>query len=381
MVELKLKIDKHSPEPLYHQVRKALETEIAQLSLSQEKRLPPSSWIASQLGVSTLTVDLAMEELVSKGVLYRRPRLGTFIRVQRPHDLLTLGLIASQKWYNPDLHACEEASLLFSDYVRGIRDEISLLGCKFKFLAVTQSHRGRFWQQHNGREAPGGFIIFEYTFPDVLAEIRKAKLPYLVLNPLFQETLEENVVRADDEGGIYQGVAHLLNCGYPRVIFCAGDGEDERSIRKLSGYRKALAERNLPYNLSLVLNRCPVSESGPSVVAVVRKVGVPCGVMVVNDVRCHLVCESLLQARYKIPEEVGLVSFDDTVVAGCHAPALTAVNKPRYQMGRKAVEILVGLISGQLKPPVKVVLQTALVVRESTRVLQREHRRVVSKKE
>ncbi|MCM8768714.1 MAG: LacI family transcriptional regulator [Candidatus Omnitrophica bacterium] len=365
MAEFRLKIDKYGSEPLYLQVRNALEREIAALTLTEETKLPPSSVIADKLGVSTLTVDLAMESLVAKGLLYRRPRLGTFIRPKSPQRVITLGLITFQKWYNPDLRACEEASLLFSDYVRGIKEEISLSGCKFKFYPVSQQHKGGLFREHDGQDLPDGFIVFEQATAEVTDEIEKSKRPYLILNPLLGEQPAENVVSANDEGGVYQGTVHLLDCGYRQVIFCAS-GQEERGRRKLAGYKRALAERKIPFNSSLALNECLVNESGWAVLQIVRKVGIPCGVMVVNDIRCHLIGETLLKAGYRIPEEVGLVSFDDTVVAGCNNPALTAISKPRYEMGRKSVEILVGLIKGELTPPIKCVLETKLVVREST---------------
>ncbi|GEM_PF-5861011 len=362
-MELEIKIDKYSPEPLYQQVRKALEKEIARLMTTKQERLPPTSWIAERLGVSTLTVDLAMEELVSRGILYRRPRLGTFIRARESRQKLTIGLITLQRWYNPDLGSCEEGSLLFSDYVHGVKDELSVIGGVMKFCPVPLGNGSKpIRLPDNGMN---GFIIFEQISAEVSGILRELNCPYVILNPLFAVGPGENTVSADDEGGIYRAVKHLLDCGYQKVIYC-GSGLEERNQRKLAGYRKALLDKKIIYHPDLVLSDCPLHQAADSVLKVLEKAGIPCGILVVNDTKCHVVAEAVQKKGYKIPEEIGLVSFDDTIIASCHVPALTAVRKPRYQMGKKSVEILTGICNGQIKPPVSCVLETALIVREST---------------
>jgi len=371
-MDWEIKIDKYSPEPLYQQVRKVLEREIGRLAATREERLPPTAWIAEKLGVSTLTVDLAMEELVSRGILYRRPRLGTFIRARKSKQNFTIGLITLQRWYNPDLGSCEEGSLLFSDYVHGVKEEIALIGGILKFCPFPLGNKSETIKWPNN--GINGFIVFEQISAEISGILRELSCPYVILNPLFAGVPGENTVSADDEGGVYKGVKHLLDCGYQKVIYC-GSGLEERNQRKLAGYRRALLEKKIVYHPDLVLSDCPVYQAGSSVLKVLEKVGIPCGILVVNDTRCHVVAEAVQKKGYKVPEEVGLVSFDDTIIASCHVPALTAVRKPRYQMGKKSVELLTAILKKELEPPVNCVLETTLIVRESTADIKGKNRK------
>ncbi|MGO1947870.1 MAG: substrate-binding domain-containing protein, partial [Brachybacterium alimentarium] len=67
-----------------------------------------------------------------------------------------------------------------------------------------------------------------------------------------------------------------------------------------------------------------------------------------------------------VPEELSVVSFDDTMIASWTHPQLTAVRQPLFSMGQVAVERLLALSSdpGLFAHPFK--LETHLVQREST---------------
>ena len=75
----------------------------------------------------------------------------------------------------------------------------------------------------------------------------------------------------------------------------------------------------------------------------------------------------LLQENYKIPENVGLVGFDDIMIAGLPQVQLTTIAQPRYLMGKTAAEILLRRIDGAEIEEKHIILEPELVIRRSTR--------------
>ncbi|WP_158885004.1 PLP-dependent aminotransferase family protein [Amycolatopsis anabasis] len=77
-----IEIDRSSPEPLYRQVRRAVEHGIAVGTFAPGHRLPSSRELSAELGISRNTINLAYQELVAEGFLESRERSGLFVNAE-----------------------------------------------------------------------------------------------------------------------------------------------------------------------------------------------------------------------------------------------------------------------------------------------------------
>ena len=70
------------------------------------------------------------------------------------------------------------------------------------------------------------------------------------------------------------------------------------------------------------------------------------------------------------PGDVAVATFDDSIFHETMMPPLTSVGQPAYELGRRGVEILLERIVNPVKGPrrrrTKIVLDTTLIVRESS---------------
>jgi GntR family transcriptional regulator/MocR family aminotransferase len=81
-----IEVDRRSEEPLYRQIRSAIEHGIAVGTIDGDVRLPSSRELARELGLSRNTVNSAYQELVAEGFVESRPRQGLFVnRQMRAH--------------------------------------------------------------------------------------------------------------------------------------------------------------------------------------------------------------------------------------------------------------------------------------------------------
>ena len=93
MDQLRLRLDRSSPVPLYYQVAQQLEQAIASGQLSAGDRLENEIDLADRFGLSRPTVRQAIQELVRKGLLVRKRGVGTQVvhgQVKRPVELSSL---------------------------------------------------------------------------------------------------------------------------------------------------------------------------------------------------------------------------------------------------------------------------------------------------
>jgi LacI family repressor for deo operon, udp, cdd, tsx, nupC, and nupG len=94
----------------------------------------------------------------------------------------------------------------------------------------------------------------------------------------------------------------------------------------------------------------------------------PTAIFSANDEMAIGLIASLRRHGIECPRDVSIIGFDDISVSQNYAPALTTMRQPREQIGRIATETLINILEGNRASPdpVRVVLQSELVVREST---------------
>lgn len=76
---MKIRVDKSSAVPYYHQIKEAVRALIAQGRLKTGDMLPTEVNLSEQLGISRLVVHRALRELVTEGLLIRQRSKGTFV--------------------------------------------------------------------------------------------------------------------------------------------------------------------------------------------------------------------------------------------------------------------------------------------------------------
>jgi hypothetical protein len=78
-------------------------------------------------------------------------------------------------------------------------------------------------------------------------------------------------------------------------------------------------------------------------------------------------CYDVAEERgMRVPDDVSVVGYNDIPFSDKFSPPLTTVRIPLYQIGRRAAQLLLGLMRGQDATPASLKLAPELVVRRST---------------
>jgi len=82
---------------------------------------------------------------------------------------------------------------------------------------------------------------------------------------------------------------------------------------------------------------------------------------------------ALKDLNIKVPDDISIIGNDDIHFTEIHSVPLTTIRSPQMEIGRKAAEILIRNIeSSNLIPVKRIVLDTELIIRKSTRKLNRK---------
>ena len=173
-------------------------------------------------------------------------------------------------------------------------------------------------------------------------------------------------VDVDNVQGARSAVEHLLDTGRQTVATIAGPSDMSPGIDRLEGYRQALraAGREPDPQLEAIGDFSDVSGEKQMRRILDARPDVD-GVFAASDLMAIGAIRALRAAGRRIPEDVGVVGYDDSI-ARTVDPPLTSVRQPVEEMGREMTRLLVQAIEEGGSVPKRVVLGTDLIVRQSS---------------
>jgi DNA-binding LacI/PurR family transcriptional regulator len=172
-------------------------------------------------------------------------------------------------------------------------------------------------------------------------------------------------VVCDDQRGGQLATEHLLELGHREILFLAGPNGSSSSAGRFSGYQRALAAAGVPYSDTRVYLADKDIDSGRKAMAQALSEKASFSAIVAhNDSVAIGAADILFQEGFRIPDDVSIVGFGDSLLAAHFRVPLTTVRVPQMEMGEAAVRLALDLQKGNSVEPRQ--LPVDLVVRSST---------------
>jgi LacI family transcriptional regulator len=319
--------------------------------------------VAARAGVSTATVsrvlagsdkvrpDKRARVLEAMAALDYRP--SGVARALRRRMTATLGLVVT-----------DIANPFYPEVVLGVEDEarrrgFSVLLCNAAEDAERESAYLDLLRERRvdaALIASGGMArrhaerLAEFPVPVVLVNVRPSPdgLP---------------AVACDDHTGGWLAATHLLSCGHRRLLHLAGPADAGETSQRVEGVRAAVAAH--PDADLLVVDGDGHLEGGRrTMMRAAQQVTPPFGVVAHNDLTAIGAVSVLRDLGLAVPDQVGVVGFDDIMLSAYVGPPLTTVKQDKYGMGVWAVDAAARRLDGEAVEGVN--LPVELIVRRST---------------
>jgi DNA-binding LacI/PurR family transcriptional regulator len=174
-----------------------------------------------------------------------------------------------------------------------------------------------------------------------------------------------DVVRSDDVAGAVLGMDHLVGLGHRRILYLDG-GRAPGAAERRRGYRRAARAAQLPELTGP--GGLTEREGAAAAAAMLESRALPSAVFAFND-RCALgVMDVLIRAGVPVPQQVSVLGFDDSPLAGLAHIDLTTVRQDSAGLARAAVQRLVSRLDDVSFDggAVDITREPTLIVRGST---------------
>lgn len=177
-----------------------------------------------------------------------------------------------------------------------------------------------------------------------------------------------NFVSYDEEVGTKEAFDYLLELGHREIAFIRGGKSFSYDIKEKI-YKEILVKNDLAFQRVVNTgngNSIEVVESTENeMIKVLQEGEVPTAVFACNDLMALGVINACNKVGIKVPEELSVVGFDNTILANVCHPRLTSVDQNMREIGhRSAIELLSMINNGSVSRK-KIILDTRLIIRDS----------------
>ena len=250
----------------------------------------------------------------------------------------------------------------YPELVRGIEDEVQRLGyslilCnsdddperEISYLDFLASHR-----------AAGIIVCADGVLKRHRAKLLSQRAKIILVNVQKEDTKLATVLSQNFKGGEI-AASHLAKCGYPKIIYIGNALERGFGSLRLDGVKKGAGK----VKLEIVYSDDTLEAGARVAEEIAKKFKPPFGIVAHNDLTAIGAMHALIEKKIQIPQEVGIVGYDNIALSAYVTPALTTINQNQYQLGAEAMSMLDDLIKGS-KGKSRRVVQSELVLRKST---------------
>lgn len=235
------------------------------------------------------------------------------------------------------------ANSVFADTVHGINDVL----CEDGFSLII-AYSGYDAQREETLlkgllgYRPDAVILTGFTHTSATKTmLRKAGMPVIETWNIGPEPIDMAVGFSNFKAGL-EMTRYLISKGHKRLAYCGGTQTDnDRTRDREEGFRRALAEANLPAMEPWIRSAPMELESGADLAR--EFLATPAG----TRPHAMFLASDLIAAGFvleanrlgmRVPQDVAVAGFDDTPLGRAIQPQLTTVNVRQGEIGRRAAE-------------------------------------------
>ncbi|WP_339861656.1 LacI family DNA-binding transcriptional regulator [Thalassospira alkalitolerans] len=257
---------------------------------------------------------------------------------------------------------------VFADTLRAIYDEVdpSPLQVQLGNSRYVAAEEERLIRIFLGQRPSALIVAGGDQTKAARAMLENADCPVVQIMEVDPDPVDMMVGFSHYEGGRAAGM-HLAQQGYRRIGFI-GARMDPRSRRRMEGFAEGLrtAGRHDP-DLFMITTQSSSMTLGSELMGQLRARRPDLDAVFCNNDDMALgALFGCQHAGISVPEEIGIIGFNDLEMMAAACPSLTSIRTDRYEIGRTAVDMIRAALEGE-RPDQKVVdLGFELQARQST---------------
>jgi LacI family transcriptional regulator len=174
-------------------------------------------------------------------------------------------------------------------------------------------------------------------------------------------------IDVDGATGVRQLVEHFVSNGHTRIAIILSPCQLAFTSPRYEGYVQGLHEAGLHPDAAHIAEGDLSQASGYTATHAFLKLSAPpTAIIACNDLMAMGAVQAVQEQGLQVGRDIAIAGFDDIPAAAYTTPPLTTVRQPIYDIGRRAVEMLIRVIRNEVLEEPHVLLTPKLIVRASS---------------
>lgn len=212
-----------------------------------------------------------------------------------------------------------------------------------------------------------GFIFLYSKIEDTIMDyMYEEKLLFVLIGKATRMINDTIYVDNDNIQAAKEACEYLIQKGHRHIGYIGTDENRVFSNDRKSGYLFALTEHHLPYReedcLRFSLN---MEKNRVQLQALFEKEDHPSAFVVCDDIYAFMLEKELHRMGLRIPEDISLIGFNNSVFSRMMHPQLTCIDINAHQLGMEAASQLIKHIEHPNLYAAKIIVPYQLIERES----------------
>ncbi len=351
---------------LYRQISQRIRQQIEEGKLPPLSRLPSMDDLAKTHGVNKITVRKALGELRAEGLIYSVPAQGTFVadplkpqQRRAQTSMVSVGLVG---------HVLRRESLgpYHLEIVAGMQTELSRQHAALAILPAGELRKEEDYFRLVNKAHVDAVIYLGPIAPPILGHLIRQGPPAVVADAP-EGSGNADVICFDNAAGAKAAAEHLYEMGHREFALVTGDHQVASMAREAAAIAY-WTRRGVPATSIRRISGDFSRESGMAAgEKLLREKSMPTAIFCLNDeMAVGLLATLQASGRYRVPQDVSVMGFDDIFWAGSAVPALTTVRLDKCLLGRLAAQRVMERLQEPSLPATYIRVEPQIMLRSST---------------
>ena len=217
-----------------------------------------------------------------------------------------------------------------------------------------------------GTEQADSFIVLYSRQGDPLTEYLYSQgLLYVLIGKAQPYANQTIYIDNDNFLAGMEATSYLIGLGHRRIGYLGSDSSYLFASDRRRGYQAALLEAGLPVRMEYCVEMKGIGGGDEALCALIERADRPTAFVVSDDILAVTLERVCALSGVRIPEDLSIISFNNSLFARLTSPCLTSVDMNSFQLGIEAASQLINHIDNPNLMATKIIVPHRLVERES----------------
>ncbi|WP_256761175.1 LacI family DNA-binding transcriptional regulator [Cohnella sp. WQ 127256] len=324
--------------------------------------------VAKEAGVSIATVSNVINDKGNVGKKKREEIFKVMERLQYKPSVIASALMG-KKTYTLGLLIPDVSNPFFSEIARSVEDLAHSEG--YSVIVCSTDNKDERVEKYihllEQKSVDGILIGTGVDNADILTQLSEKSVPIVMIARETSEISVHSVLTDDFKGGSL-AAGHMLQHGHERMAILSENANVSSSVERVRGFRFALFEAGKTISDDQILPcHSGIKDGKIAASLLLQSDSRPTAIFCCNDILAIGALQAAKENGVRVPEQLSIIGFDNTLLSTVVSPALTTISQPMDEMVKLAFGLLIATPEGggdEIKQ--RIVMQPELVVREST---------------